>query len=421
MFKKPRGTRDFLADEMAKRRSAEQVLKATFESFGYKEIGTPTFENLDLVTRKSGEGIMEHLYCFKDKGGRDIALRPELTAPVMRLYVNELQKTPKPVKLYYFGNCFRYERPQAGRYREFWQAGIELIGTDRAEGEAEVIAVAFDVLKNLGLKDFELHIGHIGILRAILEESEVPENDQNAILNAIDKGDKEGLEGLLSRLEVLPENREKLLKTLELTGPEKEVLPEAYRILEGSKALEELKRFETILDLLGVFDMGFKVNLGIARGLDYYTGTVFEMYANKLGAEKQICGGGTYSLVETFGGEKTATCGFAFGFDRLLLALEQENKKFQSESKTKFVVVPTDQKLLKDAMKIAVMVRKFGPCEIDLMGRKLKKVLAYASTHKIPFVFIVGEEELKKGMVILKNMGTGEQREVEIEGLTEGR
>ncbi len=421
MFKRPRGTRDFLADEMSKRRTAEQILRATFESFGYKEIGTPTFENLDLVTAKSGEDIVEHLYCFKDKGGRDIALRPELTAPVMRLYVNELQRTPKPVKLYYFGNCFRYERPQSGRYREFWQAGIELIGTDRAEGEAEVIAVAFDVLKNLGLKDFELHIGHIGILRKILEESSVPENEQNSILNTIDKGDGEELEGLLHRLGVMEEDREKLLKILELRGQEKEVLPGAYRILEGSKALEELKRFEMILDLLKVFDVEFTVNLGIARGLDYYTGMVFEIYANRLGAEKQICGGGTYSLVETFGGEDTPSCGFAFGFDRLLLALELEKKGVQVECKTRFFVVPTDQKLLKDAMKISVIVRKIGPCEIDLMGRKLKKAMAYASNHEIPFVFIVGEEELRRGMVILKNMGTGEQREVEIARLTMDR
>ena len=145
MFQIPRGTRDFTSDDMNKRRYVEKIMKSTFQRFGYREIQTPTFENLELFTAKSGEGIIDEIYSFKDKGGRELALRPELTAPVMRFYVEKLQMEPKPLKLYYFGSCFRYDRPQKGRYREFTQAGCEIIGTDSPEANAELIAMSFTI------------------------------------------------------------------------------------------------------------------------------------------------------------------------------------------------------------------------------------------------------------------------------------
>ena len=149
MFKIPRGTRDFNPAEMQKRRYLEDSMKKTFKIFGYREVQTPMFENLDLFTAKSGEGIIEEIYSFADKGGRELALRPELTAPVIRFYVDKLQMEPKPLKLFYFGNCFRYDRPQKGRYREFRQAGCEIIGTDTPEALAELIALAeYDEVKD---------------------------------------------------------------------------------------------------------------------------------------------------------------------------------------------------------------------------------------------------------------------------------
>ncbi len=164
-IQRPRGTRDFSPDEMYRRRQVESIMRQTCKTFGYMEIGTPTFESLKLFTAKSGEGIVKQLYNFKDKGGRDIVLRPELTAPVMRFYVNELQGFSKPLKLFYFGNCFRYEEPQKGRFREFYQFGAEVIG---GKADSEVIALAVKILKNAGLKNFILKIGHLGILRNIL-------------------------------------------------------------------------------------------------------------------------------------------------------------------------------------------------------------------------------------------------------------
>ena len=161
-IQRPRGTRDFLFKEMKERKSVESTMRRIFEMYGYGEIKTPIFEELSLFTTKSGEGIKDQIYHFQDKGGRDLALRPELTAPVARMYIKELQKTPKPVKMYYFGSCFRYERPQAGRFRQFWQFGCELIGGKSPGSEAEVISMAAHCLEELGLQDFEIHIGNLG-------------------------------------------------------------------------------------------------------------------------------------------------------------------------------------------------------------------------------------------------------------------
>jgi histidyl-tRNA synthetase len=416
-FAKPRGTRDFLPREMAKRRQVEEVMRGVFERFGYKEIQTPTFESLELITAKSGEDIRRHLYHFEDKSGRKLALRPELTAPAVRLYINEMQFKPKPVKIYYFGNCFRYERPQSGRFREFWQAGIELIGADSPEAEAEVIAIAVEALHKIKLKDFKLHVGNIGVLRKILENSGVGEKEQNIVMGIIDKGEEGELERLLHKLKVSEENREVLLNVLELVGDRSEILDKAKLLLKGNKhALVELKRFEEVLRILEAFGVEeYTIDLGIARGLDYYTGMVFEIYASKLGAQKQICGGGSYSLVQVFGGESTPTCGFAFGFDRILLALEN----FKVDKKTKVFVVPTTERLLNEAIKVSSLLRQSIVCEVDLMRRKLSKALGYADAKKIPYVVIVGEEEFKEGKVVLRDMKTGEQKKLGVKELKE--
>ncbi len=170
---KPRGTRDFLFEEMKQRKQVESTLKKVFETYGYQEIKTPLFEDLSLFTLKSGEEIVDQLYNFKDKRGREMALRPELTAPVARVFMNQLQKSPKPIKMYYFGSCFRYERPQKGRYRQFWQMGCELIGGKSPESDAEVIAMASQSLEELDLEDYQIHVGHLGILRGLLKEAHV--------------------------------------------------------------------------------------------------------------------------------------------------------------------------------------------------------------------------------------------------------
>ncbi|HDY73810.1 MAG TPA: histidine--tRNA ligase [Euryarchaeota archaeon] len=411
MFKRPRGTRDLLPDEMAARRAVESVLRQTFESFGYGEIQTPTFENLELITAKSGVEITGHLYDFTDKSDRNLALRPELSAPTVRLYVNELRTRPKPRKLYYFENCFRYERPQKGRYREFWQAGVEQIGSARPEAEAEALALAVACLERLELKDFRLSIGHLGILRSLLASHGLDDQGQNQVIGMLDRGDEEGLLGL----SLPPGAREDLTAVIGLKGEGAAVLSKAREVI-GTRCGDVLDSFDAVLSLLRGF--GVKepvVDLGIARGLDYYTGMVFEIRAEGLGAQDQICGGGTYSLVKVFGGGDVPSCGFGFGFDRLMLALESQGRLPASALGPRVFVVPESRKMLNRAIEIISDLRKEVSCELELMGRKLGKALSYANTEGIPYVLIVSEDtEDEEGYkLILRDMSSGEQKTID--------
>ncbi len=413
MFSKPRGTRDILPDEMKTRRAAENVIRASFEKFGYQEIQTPLFENLELITAKSGEEIREHLYAFQDKSGRWLALRPELSAPTIRLYVNELRSKPKPQKLYYIENCFRYERPQKGRYREFWQAGIELIGTSKPEAEAEVVALAVKCLENVGLKNYGLSIGNRGIFRAVFNHYMVSEDVQNNIFNLLDKralGGEDGLQRYFNTVTIHQEARSfvwALVKVIDegngvrLSEFENALSDKTKEIIKSE--LDNFKGFLEFLERFGVKE--YRIDFITTRGLDYYTGMVFEIFAGGLGAQNQICGGGTYSLVKLFGGGDVPSCGFGFGFDRLMLALEAQDIKPKSALMPQLFIIPSSEKELNKAIKIATLLRDDIACDLELMGRKLDKSLSYADSLGIPYVVIVKDDSM-----ILRNMGTGEQR-----------
>jgi histidyl-tRNA synthetase len=414
MFVRPRGTRDILSDEMEARKAVEVSLRETFERFGYREVQTPTFEQLELFTAKSGDEIVGHLYSFEDKSKRNLALRPELSAPTIRLYVNELRTRAKPRKLYYFENCFRYERPQKGRYREFWQAGVELIGTKRPEAEAEAINLAVTCIENLGLKKFKLSIGHLGIIRAFLTGYEIGENLQNTIIGLLDKGEARGLEDLSLPTAV----KENLKKLVGLRGTRETVFKSLIDLI-GKSTGEEFENFSQFLDFLEVFGThDYEVDLGIARGLDYYSGMVFEIHAEGLGAQDQICGGGTYSLVKLIGGGDVPSCGFAFGFDRVMLALDAQGKLPKHTSLPKLIVVPATRKMLNRAIHITSVLRDKVPCDLELMGRKLEKSLSYANSEGIPYVLIVSEEAEGDGL-ILRDMHTGEQKIIKITEVTD--
>ena len=215
MLKKPRGTKDFTPEEMQKRKYIEECMKTTFRLFGYKEIQTPMFENLKLFTAKSGEEIIQEIYSFTDKGGRKLSLRPELTAPVIRFYVNKLQMNPKPLKLFYFGNCYRYDRPQKGRYREFRQAGCEIIGTDSPEAYAELIALAYKILKNVCLKEITLNIGNLSILSSMFDKLEISKEDQKQLIQLIDKSQFDDIFDVLKNFGI---NKEKANKFIDFTS-----------------------------------------------------------------------------------------------------------------------------------------------------------------------------------------------------------
>ena len=419
-LQKPRGTRDFLFDEMKERKFVENTMRKVFETYGYQEIKTPIFEDLALFTLKSGEGIIEEIYHFQDKGGRDLALRPELTAPVARIYLNQLQKAPRPIKMYYFGSCFRYERPQAGRFRQFWQFGCELIGGKSPDCEAEIIALAAHCLEELKLEDYQIHLGNLGILRGILTQNGVSADQQDQVMAIIDKGEVKELEKLLKELKLNEESKNILLKLIGMQG-HREVIPVVQELVkdypDATKSLEELEELLVMLEAFGF--TGYTVNLGIARGLDYYTGTVFEIYVEGLGAQKQISGGGTYNLIEIFGGEKVESTGFAFGFDRVMESLKIQKTQNALKSRVDVFVAPISSDTKLKAFEIAQNLRKNNiTTDVELVGRKLKKILSFADNSGARFVVMVGARDLEEDKITLKDMESGDQEQISIENIT---
>ncbi len=403
---------------MAARRAVESVLRETFERYGYGEVQTPTFEHLELITAKSGDEITDHLYDFVDKSNRKLTLRPELSAPTIRLYVNELRNRPKPRKLYYFENCFRYERTQKGRYREFWQAGVELVGSARPEAEAEVVALAAACLENIGLKNYGLTIGNRGIFRAVFNHYNIAEDAQNLILSQLDKKDvqfadldmpKDAKNITVSIIKPIAMIKESLANRKNIRSRLQTILKDDFKIIES-----ELRDFEEFLDLLEGFGAtDCEIDFLIARGLDYYTGMVFEIFAKEgLGAQNQILGGGTFSLVKLMGGGDVPSCGFGFGFDRLMLALESQGALPASAAAPRVFVVPETRKMLNRAIEIVSDLRKEVSCELELMGRKLGKALSYANTEEIAYVLIVSEDS-EGDEVILKDMRSGAQKTID--------
>lgn len=306
---KVKGTRDLLPEEMAKRRWVFERIREVFEGFNFQEVLTPTFEYTELFKLRSGEEVVKQLYAFQDKGGRDISLRPDMTSSVARLYVNRFQNAPKPIKWYYIANMFRYEEPQSGRYREFWQAGVELIGSDRVEADAEVIALFTQSYLAVGLEDFTVNIGD----RILLDEfaKMLGVEDDIGLMRLIDKKDKMSREefvGALREFGLNDDGVEKVLSLIEIKGLPDEVLPKAEELFTSEEAKAEIKRLYELVDLLDAYGVSkwVRIDLGIARGFDYYTSVVFEAIApNDLGIGS-IGGGGRYdNLIEVFGGKPT--------------------------------------------------------------------------------------------------------------------
>jgi histidyl-tRNA synthetase len=398
---KPRGTRDFLPEDTRKRRYVEGILRQVVRNWGFSEIITPTFENLELFTLKSGEGVIGELYNFTDKGDREMTLRPELTAPVMRMYVNEMQAQQQPLKLFYFENCFRYERPQKGRFREFWQFGVELIGSRRMDADAEVIALATEMLKSVGIKG-DLNVNNLGVIRHLLSALET--ENQSKIMRLVDKKDYEGLDNFLEEINAPVDLRQKLIELISLTG--NDAITKARDTLGD---LPEIDDFQELLTMLDAYGVDYTINFGIARGLDYYTGTVFEIYAEGLGAQNQVCGGGSYQLIQLFGGGDVPSTGFGLGFDRIMEVCELE-----APDDMPVVIIAKDSTRL-DAIKASNELRKHMPVYNDLMKRNFKAQLSYANNIGAKHVIIIGEKEVEAGKVMLKDMISGEQELLSID------
>jgi len=397
MLQKPRGTRDFLPDEMEARRAVEWRLREVARRWGYREVCTPEFEDLDLFTMRSGEGIIEEMYVFEDKGGRKLALRPEITAAVIRMYINEASVAPKPIRWCYFADCFRYERPQKGRYRQFWQFGMELIGADTALADAEAISLASKMLAATGVT-YDLNVGHLSFMKCLLKDIEP--KSQRRIMTHLDKKDFEGLKCTLESM-IKPELGEALRALVECRD-----LHDAFDIVG---TIPEKDRIEKMVGILDASEVKYTLNFGIARGLDYYTGMVFEGFAQNLGAENQILGGGAYRLAHLFGGEDTPSCGFAIGFDRVMVSLGESAHK-----KDTVVGVVCTAEGRQRAIEVAMAFRNAGlRTEMDLMERGLGAQISHAS-KTAAFVVVIGAREAESGHVTLKNLQTGEQKTTDL-------
>jgi len=405
MIQRPRGTRDFGPADMAKRRKVEHGMRQACARFGFGEVMTPTFEHSELFTLRSGQGIIDEMYVFKDKGDREMALRPEITASVIRFFVNELSTAPRPLKLYYVGNCFRYENPQSGRYREFFQLGAELVGSKNPETDAEVIALAINCIRSAGLETYVVRIGHIGILKSLVNNEIKDPKVAAEVLRMIDKEDWDAMGDMFDARALPRQLFDKITAIADIKGE-----AELLNNLDQSESADYLKEIFSVLKLYGIEDA--QVDLGIVRGLDYYTGMVFEIDAPRLGAEKQILGGGSYTLSELFGGEPVFSTGFAIGIDRVLLAVEAE-RQIETGAPLDAYVIPAKEDMRKYAFGIVARLRSQSlRTDVDLMRRTLSKNLKYASSAGARFAVIVGREEMAKRSVTLRDMKSGEQKVV---------
>ena len=440
-LQKPSGTRDFTPGDVQPQIWLQNRIRQFFEQYGFEEVMLPTYDFFTLYEIRSGEKIINDIFTFYDppkhREEEDpvlYALRPELTAPICRFFItSELSHYPQPLKLFYIANCFRYDEPSPGRYREFWQAGCELFGVDTVEADIEIMVMAMRFLESLELPHYTLRLNDLRILRTLLEENQLDEPSQNQIFGFIDKHSSSlrkieiGAIDDQTEEEVIQEFRrdigtlglpESLAETLEfflsLVGTATEVYKELKTILAPyPSALDSLKQSDLQeishrFDLLGYTK--YVIDIGIARGLDYYTSTVFEIDVPSLGKQKQICGGGRYNhLMEDFGGAETPATGFAYGFDRILLALEKENLLPSPRPKADLFIAVKNG-LEAEGMLLAENLRKEGfRVETDLKSRSFKRCSKFVNAVKIPYVIFLGPREVESKRYTLKNFETREQ------------
>ena len=429
MFQRPRGTRDFGPAEMARRTALERLCDEQALRHGFLRVTTPTFESLELFTAKSGDAVVDELYAFEDKGGRPLTLRPELTAPVMRMVANEMRSVPKPMRLAYFGSCFRYEEFKTARYREFWQYGCEIVGASGPLVEAEVVAFAISLMRAADVTDWKMRIGHVGILNDLLAGLSIPEDARRDVMRLLDKGDFAGLTGK----GVSPDAAAKLEAFASLSGGD-DVVPQARSMLEemgiGTESLDSLGEMMCCLAGL-VPDMPETIiDLTVARGLDYYTGMVFEFDVAELGGESQVLGGGSYRLMHLFDLEELdPCCGFGLGFDRILIALEKQAERLgreetvpgESSGPGSLAVIPfkVDPN---NVLGLVSELRSSGErVLLELRQRNLGRSMGWADSAGAAFALIVGPRDLEAGEATIKRLADGEQAQcaLNVEAISE--
>jgi histidyl-tRNA synthetase len=419
--------RDFLPKDFRKKKYVEDRVRQLFQLYGYDEIQTPTIEYFNVLAAKAGNEIRQRMYVFEDLRGRKLALRPEMTAPVARLLSTKLRSQPKPVRLGYISNCFRYDNPQLGRYREFWQIGFELFGSDRPEADSEIIIVSCHLMKELGFDNPIIKIGNVAILREILGSEGIEEHDQSKIMGLIDNNAEAEVIDLLKRMKIKEKTVEIIEQLFMMKGTNtKNIIKDGKHIVRNFKNAEAgITRIEKVIEYS--IDSGveypFLVDLGFARGLEYYTGMIYEIYVPAFNIA--LCGGGRYdNLVELFGGISLPAVGCSMGIDRIVLVMEKEKmfpKTLLSNSGlNRALVIPVNEDYTSQALDVASHLRLVGvSTQVEISGKSVGKALKYADKEGYSHSIIVGPKELEKGSIILRVMKEKLQKEVSLQGLAE--
>jgi histidyl-tRNA synthetase len=411
-FQTVRGMRDLLPAEMRKKQFVIDRLRAAFEKYGFEPLQTPALESLELLGAKGGAGeeIKREIYAFKDQGDRDVGMRFDFTVPIARVVAGN-PGLPKPFKRYQIGEVWRYDRPGAERWREFTQADVDVFGVPGVAADFLCVQVAIDAMRALGFKDFKVRLNNRSVLDAMMETARVPPAKRLDAFRAIDKLDKLGWDGVRAELKArgVPKIEElaRLIQKNDLAGLEKTE--------SGKRGLAELKEFLEMAENAGVKKF-VDVDLSLVRGLEYYTGLVFEITAGG----KTSCGaGGRYDkLIGLYGGQPTPATGISFGVDRLVTLMEKDGL-FPPLGPPAMLVAAANDDVRAKAEQVALALREKGvACETDLMGRSLRKQFDYANSRGITKILIVGPKDLAEGMVTLRDMATGKEERKKLADLT---
>ena len=408
-----KGTKDVLPSEVYKNQYIEATCLTVAENFGYKEMRTPVFEHTELFQRGVGDTtdvVQKEMYTFDDKGGRSITLRPEGTAGAARSFLeNGLSNEALPQKICYLTSCYRYEKPQAGRLREFHQFGIECFGATSPLADAEMIALAKQIFDELGVKDLHLELNSIGCPTC---RAEYHKALKEYFASRVD----ELCDTCRDRLDRNP------MRILDCKSPVcSEIAKDAPVVLDY--LCDECKEhFEKTKSYLDAMNIEYIVNPQIVRGLDYYTKTVFEFVADSIGAQGTVCGGGRYDgLIEELGGQHTPSLGFAMGLERLQLVMEAQGCEFPEPSRPDLFIVAMGDKATLKAVEIAKDMRDEGYSVVyDLNGRSLRAQMKYADKINAKYNVVIGDNEVDTKSAVLKDMSTGEQSEISLETFVSG-
>ena len=413
-LQKPKGTQDILPADSAQWQYVENVARETFKKYNYGEIRTPMFEHYEVISRSVGDTtdiVTKEMYDFHDKGDRHITLRPEGTAPVVRSYVENKLFAPevqKPVKVYYIGSMFRYERPQAGRLREFHQLGVECFGSKNPATDVETIAMAYQLFNTLGIKDVTLHLNSLGNTESRLAYRQALIDYLTPMRESLSKDSQRRLD----------ENPLRVLDSKE--KEDKLAVENAPSILDYLDE-ESQAHFDEVRTMLESLNIPYVIDTNMVRGLDYYNHTIFEFVTTIDKSELTICAGGRYdSLVEYFGGPETAGFGFGLGLERLLLVLDKQGITLPVEEGLDVYIAVLGSEANGKALELAQAIRHQGfKAERDYLGRKIKAQFKSADAFKAKTVITLGESELESGQVSVKNNTTREEVTVSFEELTE--